>query len=193
MAEAANRFLRSLDEGQRAKVSIDFGGEKRTFWHYIPGSMLESQGGRRGLPIKEMSPEQRMLAHGLVNTALSHPGYLQAMTVMMLESVLRDLESLRNQKGGGLTRDPELYHLAIHGDPSTTKTWGWSFEGHYYRIQTPHYLFEYDNTQNGANHIHAVWRQFDGDFGEDLLSRHYQTSPHHQQARVHDQPTPAPM
>jgi hypothetical protein len=52
-------------------------------------------------------------------------------------------------------------------------------EGHYYRIQTPHFLFEYDNTQNGANHIHAVWRQFDGDFGADLLRRHYETSPHH--------------
>jgi hypothetical protein len=54
-------------------------------------------------------------------------------------------------------------------------------EGHYYRIQTPHFLFEYDNTQNGANHIHTVWRQFDGDFGEDLLRRHYETSPHHKE------------
>ena len=52
-------------------------------------------------------------------------------------------------------------------------------EGHYYRIQTPDFLFEYDNTQNGANHIHAVWRQFEGDFGADLLRRHYETSPHH--------------
>ena len=53
-------------------------------------------------------------------------------------------------------------------------------DGHYYRIQTPHFLFEYDNTQNDANHIHTVWRTFDGDFGEDLLRKHYETSPHHQ-------------
>ena len=52
-------------------------------------------------------------------------------------------------------------------------------EGHYWRVQTPHFLFEYDNTQNDANHIHAAWRQFDGDFGEDLLRHHYETSPHH--------------
>ena len=52
-------------------------------------------------------------------------------------------------------------------------------EGHYYRIQTPHFLFEYDNIQNNANHIHTVWRQFDGDFGADLLRLHYETSPHH--------------
>jgi hypothetical protein len=46
-------------------------------------------------------------------------------------------------------------------------------QGHYYRVQTPTFLFEYDNTQNEANHVHAVWRDFDGDFGEDLLRKHY--------------------
>lgn len=46
-------------------------------------------------------------------------------------------------------------------------------EGHYYRIQTPIFLFEYDCTQNNANHVHAVWRDFDGDFGADLLRMHY--------------------
>ncbi len=49
---------------------------------------------------------------------------------------------------------------------------------HYYRIQTPYFLIELDNTQDGANHIHSVWRDFKGDFGEDLLHRHYQTSRH---------------
>lgn len=44
---------------------------------------------------------------------------------------------------------------------------------HYYRVQTPRFLIEYDNTQNGANHIHSVWRDFDGDFGLDLLEAHY--------------------
>ncbi len=75
-----------------------------------------------------MSPQQRVLAHGLLNTALSHSGYLQAMTIMALESVLRDLE------GGNPARDPEMYHVAIHGTPSTTSTWGWSFEGHHLSV-----------------------------------------------------------
>lgn len=44
---------------------------------------------------------------------------------------------------------------------------------HYYRIQGPTFLVEYDNTQNGANHIHSVWRDKTGDFGEDLLKAHY--------------------
>ena len=48
--------------------------------------------------------------------------------------------------------------------------------GHYYAIRGPRFLAEYDNTQNGANHIHAVWRDLDNDWGEDLLARHYATA-----------------
>jgi hypothetical protein len=52
-------------------------------------------------------------------------------------------------------------------------------EPHYYRLQGRTFLIEYDNTQNNANHIHAVWRDFDGDFGVDLLRQHYRNSAHH--------------
>lgn len=45
-------------------------------------------------------------------------------------------------------------------------------EAHYYRIQGPTFVLEYANTQNGANHVHASWRNFDGDFGRDLLREH---------------------
>jgi hypothetical protein len=51
-----------------------------------------------------------------------------------------------------------------HGDP------------HYYRVQTPYFLIEFDDTQDNANHIHSVWRDFRGDFGEDLLRQHYHAS-----------------
>jgi hypothetical protein len=49
-------------------------------------------------------------------------------------------------------------------------------EGHYYRVQAPAFLVEYDNTQNNNNHVHAVWRDFNGDFGFDLLGNHYTAS-----------------
>lgn len=49
---------------------------------------------------------------------------------------------------------------------------------HYYRLQSASFLIEYDNTQNDANHIHTVWRDFKGDFGVDLLALHYQTAGH---------------
>lgn len=55
-------------------------------------------------------------------------------------------------------------------------------EGHYYRVQGSTFLIEFDNTQNNANHIHCVWRDFNGDWGADLLAEHYRNSPHHQHA-----------
>ena len=54
-----------------------------------------------------------------------------------------------------------------------------SGEPHYYRIQGKTFLIEFDNTQNKANHIHTVWRDFNGDFGIDLLKEHYQNSKNH--------------
>jgi len=50
---------------------------------------------------------------------------------------------------------------------------------HYYRIHGPTFLIELDNTQNNADHIHSVWRDLEDDFGEDLLRKHYEQSPHH--------------
>ncbi len=47
---------------------------------------------------------------------------------------------------------------------------------HYYRLQSPRFLVEYDNTQDGANHVHTVWRDPSNDFGADLLARHYHES-----------------
>ena len=49
---------------------------------------------------------------------------------------------------------------------------------HYYRVQGPTFLIEFDNTQNDGNHIHSVWRDFAGDFGRDLLREHLRTVGH---------------
>src|SRR5207302_9856762 len=42
---------------------------------------------------------------------------------------------------------------------------------HAYRVQGPTFLIEFNNTQNGANHIHSVWRNMLGDFGVPLASK----------------------
>ena len=62
-------------------------------------------------------------------------------------------------------------------------TFAWAGEAergkrHYYRIQGPTFLVEYDNTQNDGNHVHSVWRDFNGDFGRDLLREHLKSQPH---------------
>jgi hypothetical protein len=53
--------------------------------------------------------------------------------------------------------------------------WAGGFElgqPHYYRVQNTAFVLEYDNTQNNANHVHSIWREFGGDFGADLLKQH---------------------
>jgi hypothetical protein len=64
------------------------------------------------------------------------------------------------------------------GDPGAIR-FGWAGsltagEPHYFRIQGPAFLIELDNS--GGNHIHSVWRDFDGDWGRDLLGEHYRES-----------------
>lgn len=51
-------------------------------------------------------------------------------------------------------------------------------EAYYYRIQGPTFLMEACNVQNNANHVHAAWRNFTGDFGRDLLREHLKGDKH---------------
>ncbi|MEO5715551.1 MAG: DUF3500 domain-containing protein [Luteolibacter sp.] len=56
---------------------------------------------------------------------------------------------------------------------------GWSGgikpgEAYYYRVQGPTFLIEAVNSQNNANHLHAAWRDFEGDHGRDILAEHIQ-------------------
>jgi len=70
----------------------------------------------------------------------------------------------------------ELQAIASRGWELVHFAWAGSLEkgdAHYYRIQSPAFLIEYDNTQDQANHIHTTWRNFAGDFGRDLLAEHY--------------------
>lgn len=63
----------------------------------------------------------------------------------------------------------EQLHFAWAGG----KKWG---SGHYYRIQGPTFIIEYDNTQNNGNHVHTSFRDLKNDFGEDMLRAHYDSA-----------------
>jgi hypothetical protein len=72
--------------------------------------------------------------------------------------------------------EAELRALEARGVDELTFAWAGGAERgepHYYRLQGPRFLVEYDNTQDGANHAHSVWRDPEGDFGGDLLAQHY--------------------
>jgi Spy/CpxP family protein refolding chaperone len=313
MAEFANAFLGRLSPEQRAKASFKFEDEERENWHFIPRE-------RKGLPMKEMTDQQRLLAHALMASGLGFRGMMKAETIMSLEEVLYEMESAADESKRAATRekrDPSKYYVSVFGTPQHTGTWGWRIEGHhismnftikdgkllratpsffgsnpgevmegpmkglrvlhneeelgrtlvkslndeqwkkasvaveapkemitaaehkvnplkpdgiadkdltgeqkqqlhlivreylerlrpeiadeawqrieksgepiffgwaggkergephYYRVQGKTFLLEYDNVQNGANHVHSVWRDFDGDFGRDILGEHY--------------------
>lgn len=75
--------------------------------------------------------------------------------------------------------EAELKQIADLGWNSLSFAWAGGLargEPHYYRIHGPRFVIEYDNTQDNANHIHTVWRNFTGDFGRDLLREHHQES-----------------
>jgi len=305
MAMAANNFLADLTPEQKAKATFDVKDAERENWHYIPRA-------RKGLPFKELTPSQRLLAEALLASGLSNRGYEKAVSIMSLDEVLAAIE-----QGKGPLRDPENYYISIFGAPGGAEPWGWRVEGHhlslnytasgddtpsmtpsffgsnpgevrtgpragmrvlaaeedlgralvksldpeqlkealimetapkdvlnipgrndttamglpqgkmkpeqqamlariikeylfrcrpdvaaedwakvekagfekisfawaggldrgqphYYRVQGGHFVLEYDNTQNDANHVHSVWRDFDHDFGLDLLKAHYE-------------------
>ena len=86
--------------------------------------------GRKGVPIKVLSPAARAAAHGLIKSGLSTAGYHQAVNVMSLDDVLFLLEtgdwSARRER-----RDPLNYSLTVFGTPSDSGLWGWRLEGHH--------------------------------------------------------------
>ena len=310
MMDTANALLSTLSPEAKARAVFAFDDAERENWHFIPRE-------RKGLPMKEMTPEQKLLAHALLNTGLSYRGQIKAATIMSLEEVLYTIEGADESKREAtrLKRDPEKYFISIFGEPSMKGNWGWRLEGHhlslnftirdgalfratpsffgsnpgevrqgprtglrvlgteedlgrelvkslddsqwktalvdttapkemlteakhevspltpeglsdatltapqkellhqlvreylfrirpdvaeeswkeilasgplhfawaggrergephYYRVQGKTFLLEYDNTQNDANHVHSVWRDFDSDFGRDLLGEH---------------------
>ena len=72
-----------------------------------------------------------------------------------------DLEALREVSVSmGIMLETTSVRLSERGQP------------HYYRIQGPRLLIEYDNFHRDAHHVHAVWRDPDGDFGDDILRAH---------------------
>jgi hypothetical protein len=114
-----------------------------------PGDILQRNrprveaGPPDGLPAGRMLPQQRAMLEGLVRHYLDRlPAELAAAEAARVTPEAG--EALRFAWAGG----------AEPGQP------------HYYRVQGPRLLIEYDNVQDGANHIHAVWRDPEGDFGQ---------------------------
>ncbi len=122
MADSVRAFLRILTPDQQKVAVYPFADDERYNWHFIPRE-------RKGLPLKQMTPEQQRHAMGLLKTGLSQSGYDKATAIMAMENVLRVMEK---RSDTDTHRDPANYAFTIFGDPaSTTNPWGWRVEGHH--------------------------------------------------------------
>ena len=159
--DLARDLLASLTEAQRRDAILS---------EEAPGDIITGNSRKaaiqenRGLAAQSMTPEQRTLLIALIEEhASSQPG---ALAEGRLARVRRDgLGGIRFAWMGSTRRGPG--------------------QGHYYRIQGASFLIEYDNVQTNANHQHVVWRDFDGDFGADVLALHHAGDPGHAGSRNH--------
>jgi hypothetical protein len=150
--DLARRLVHSLDEPQRAVavVSPDAPDDILTIANLDIQPLSPA-----GIRADALRPDQRSLLLGLVET---YAGLASDEVAAARLVALRDagLDGITFAWLGGL-------------EPGAR---------HYYRVQGPTFLIEYDNTQNDANHIHSVWRDFGGDFGRDILREHLAALPH---------------
>ncbi|MSR31831.1 MAG: DUF3500 domain-containing protein [Gemmataceae bacterium] len=108
------------------------------------------RGNPRGLPAPGMTSVQREMLMQLVRVHIGR-----------IRKELADQDLARIDKAGA-----DKIHFQWSGGLK-------SGEPHHYLIQGPTFLIEYDNTQDQADHVHCVYRDFDNDFGDGLLE-HYQ-------------------
>ena len=103
----------------------------------------------RGIPALELSVTQRQLLRDIV-----------AVYVSRLPDELAEME---------------MHRYTEEGIAALSFAWAGGIERgvpHYYRVQGPRLLIEYDNAQRAGNHAHSVWRDPTGDFGMDVLGQH---------------------
>jgi len=150
--DSARALLETLDAEQR-KVAI--------VQPDAPNEMLTAN----ALKVDPLSPI------GIKASALSKPQRDKLMQLIDVYTGLMvpDLAAERLER----LRKAGLENIAFAWAGETEKG-----KKHYYRLQGPTFLVEYDNAQNDGNHIHSVWRDFNGDFGRDLLREHLKAYPH---------------
>lgn len=150
--DLGRELFRSLDDGQKKVALIMAEAPPETLTIAI----------RKGLPLTPTG----------IEAAHMNPEQVKLLRRVIEEYVRRARPEVA---------DADLAEIDKAGFGRVTFGWAGSDaprKGHYYRIQGPTFLLEYDNTQNNANHVHAVWREFKGDFGFDVLAEHYRSTPH---------------
>ncbi len=149
-------LVASLDAPQRTRATL----AAESLGDIVSGpGREESLRAPAGIPLGDLADASRALAVRLFET------YARNMQGDLAERELRKIHAAGTDR----------VHFAWAGPVDAKRP-------HYYRLHGPAVLIEYDNTQNGANHIHSVWHDPRGDFGIDLLGAHYRESRDHDHA-----------
>ena len=140
------QLIGAFDDEQRGRVIVDVEAPRDIL---TSNSQRTDMGPPEGIAVGDMSDAQRALLREMMDV------YGGRMNPALLEYQLAKIRQ------AGIER----IHFAWAGGTQPG-------EGHYYRIQGPTFVIEYDNTQGNANHVHSVWRDFQDDFGYDPLRAH---------------------
>ena len=129
MRSAADALLSNLNREQLAKALYPFDAEdERRDWDFIPKYRP------RGLPLREMTDRQQVLAQQLLASALSLPAYAQAVSIMSFENVLRELNAPRAGLAAAEFRHSGKYQFSFFGEPHAEQTWAWRMVGHHVAV-----------------------------------------------------------
>lgn len=148
--DIALELVQSLTDEQRAIAIVDKVAPKEIVTAESRKAALSGQ--PNGLPFSKMTPKQKDTLGRLVSEYASN--FPQPIADMRMDQFRKMQPNLYFAWSGGTKRGEPLY----------------------YRVQTPQFLIELDKTQDNANHIHSVWRDFTNDWGGDLLAQHYQAA-----------------
>jgi hypothetical protein len=131
---AANAFLATLDQNQRAKARLDLTEKSRANWSNLPTGTTFQSGAteRNGLKLGDMTPPQQEAALALVAAPLSRTGYQKVMNIVNADQVLE--EKTTRPEASRVRFGRAEYYVGILGTPSESAPWMIQFGGHHLAI-----------------------------------------------------------
>lgn len=128
-ADAAQKFLSTLNDTQRKKVVYDFNdNDQRKRWSNLPTSFSK----RGGLRMGDLTKPQRDAAMAVLAAALSTRGYQKATQIVQADQMLKE-------DSGNKTFGRDTYYISFVGQPSDSHPWMLQFGGHHLGLNVTFY------------------------------------------------------
>lgn len=136
----------------------------------------KQQASLKNRPFKDIYTKNKSKVKALKTTGISFKDLNKEQQKELLQLITVHIAYMPEEKAAN-----KLNKIKEEGLDAIHFSWSGAYQvnkPHYYRIQGKSFVAEFDNLQNNAKHIHVVWRDFNGDFGRDLIREHYEKVPH---------------